>query len=91
MNMVSEELKGMADSWMSTDNVWLREVFFSKLKTKLLNVEFVINSAEGMFKDWRETTQQLDDEAKNEISCDQQRSLGPGPPNQKCTYKQQVG
>lgn len=26
-------------------------VFFSKLKTQLLNVEFVINSADGMLKD----------------------------------------
>lgn len=26
-------------------------VFFSKIKTRLLNVEFAMNSAEGMFED----------------------------------------
>lgn len=30
--------------------------FFFKIKTRLLNVEFAMNSAEGMFEDWRETT-----------------------------------
>lgn len=66
-------------------------LFFFKIKTRLLNVEFAMNSGEGMFEDLRETTWRLDDEAKDEIACDQLTGLGPGPLNQKCTYKQQVG